>query len=301
MPDGTRIVELRKDVDGLKATTERAEKSLEELKIMDGRGHTGWQQGGYNGGLLGANTGGQPGYQVPTKCFKVEFPKFYGEDLRGWVYRCEQFFEVDDTPPDAKVKLAALHLEGKALQWHQIFMKSRLTREIPNWEEYIRATSDRFGVLLYDDPMAELVNLKPTENYSNEVEIGTREEEVEDSKEEEPSSEDTTPKYQVSMNAMTGVHDFTTMRVSGTSQRKFTWRMQGVQFITNVMVLPLVGCDVALGIQWLVTLGDIKWNFDQLRMEFVMKGQKLSMMCVSMFSKIVEEAATLNTVVISKL
>ncbi|KAG8380554.1 hypothetical protein BUALT_Bualt06G0027700 [Buddleja alternifolia] len=41
-----------------------------------------------------------------------------------------------------------------------MFMKGRLTREVPNWEVYIRALNDRFGALVYDDPMSELVNLK---------------------------------------------------------------------------------------------------------------------------------------------
>ncbi|KAL0324846.1 UNVERIFIED_CONTAM: hypothetical protein Scaly_1641400 [Sesamum calycinum] len=94
------------------------------------------------------------------KCSKVELLKFDGDDLRGWVFKCEQFFEVDDTPSGAKAKLAAVHLEGRALQWHQVYMKSRLTREVPNWEEYVRALYDRFGTQLYDDPMAELMNLK---------------------------------------------------------------------------------------------------------------------------------------------
>lgn len=46
----------------------------------------------------------------------------------------------------------------------------------------------------------------------------------------------------------------------------FTWRMQEVQFSTDIMVLPLGGCDMVLGIQWLVTLGDITWNFSELKM-----------------------------------
>ncbi|KAK4397677.1 hypothetical protein Sango_1243200 [Sesamum angolense] len=99
-------------------------------------------------------------YQIPTKCSKVEFPKFDGDNLRGWVFKCEQFFEVDDTPSDAKVKLAAMHLESRALQWHQVYMKSRLTKEVSKWEEYVKALYNRFGTQLYDDPMAELMNLK---------------------------------------------------------------------------------------------------------------------------------------------
>ncbi|KAG8373412.1 hypothetical protein BUALT_Bualt11G0021600 [Buddleja alternifolia] len=45
---------------------------------------------------------GNQGYQIPTKCLTVEFPKFHREDLRGWVYRCEQFFDVDETSDEAK-------------------------------------------------------------------------------------------------------------------------------------------------------------------------------------------------------
>lgn len=48
--------------------------------------------------------------------------------------------------------------------------------------------------------------------------------------------------------------------------KKFTWRMQGVQFNIDIMVLTLGGCDMVLGIQWLVTLGDITWNFSELKM-----------------------------------
>ena len=39
-------------------------------------------------------------------------------------------------------------------------MKSRLTREFPTWEEYVRELSSRFGDSLYDDPMRELKSLK---------------------------------------------------------------------------------------------------------------------------------------------
>ncbi|KAK4433228.1 hypothetical protein Salat_1085100 [Sesamum alatum] len=76
------------------------------------------------------------------------------QSLKCW---CEQFFEIDETPTDAKVKSAAVHFEGKALQWHQVYMKTRVTREIPHWEEYVRALNDRFGTFLYEDLMSELL------------------------------------------------------------------------------------------------------------------------------------------------
>ncbi|KAL0366795.1 UNVERIFIED_CONTAM: hypothetical protein Sradi_3569600 [Sesamum radiatum] len=39
-------------------------------------------------------------------------------------------------------------------------MKSRLTREAPHWEEYVRALNDLFGTSLYEDRMSALMKLK---------------------------------------------------------------------------------------------------------------------------------------------
>ena len=68
---------------------------------------------------------GNTNYLFPARYTKIEFPKFDGEDLEGWLFRCERFFQVDNTPADSQVKLAAIHMEGKALQWHQSFIKGR--------------------------------------------------------------------------------------------------------------------------------------------------------------------------------
>lgn len=57
-----------------------------------------------------------------TRISKVDFPKFDGKKLREWLYKCNQFFTLDGTAEDAKVRLASIHLEGVALQWHVNFM-----------------------------------------------------------------------------------------------------------------------------------------------------------------------------------
>ncbi|GKA65822.1 reverse transcriptase, partial [Tanacetum coccineum] len=65
-------------------------------------------------------------------------------------------------------------------------------------------------------------------------------------------------------------------KVATTSEcKQFNWQLQGVNFCSDVMLLPLVGCEMILGIQWLSTLGDIKCNFKELRMEFVYKRKKM--------------------------
>ena len=54
----------------------------------------------------------------------------------------------------------------------------------------------------------------------------------------------------------------------------FTWSMQGQSFVTDVLSLPLGNYDLVLGIQWLVELGNIIWNFKELQMRFKMNGRE---------------------------
>ncbi|PHT73504.1 hypothetical protein T459_24289 [Capsicum annuum] len=61
--------------------------------------------------------------------FQIDMPEFDGQGLKDWLYSCEQFFDVYKTPKDLRVKLASCKLDRRALQWHQSFMKHRLTRE----------------------------------------------------------------------------------------------------------------------------------------------------------------------------
>ena len=54
--------------------------------------------------------------------------------------------------------------------------------------------------------------------------------------------------------------------------QQFAWEMQGQGFVSDFLVMPLGGCEMVLGIQWLSTLGDILWNFKQLKMSFTLNG-----------------------------
>ncbi|GKA70392.1 hypothetical protein Tco_0776456 [Tanacetum coccineum] len=54
-------------------------------------------------------------------------------------------------------------------------------------------------------------------------------------------------------------------------------KLQGEIFSTSVMFLPLGGCDMMLGFQWLSTLADIKFNFQDLKMAFAYKGKCMTL------------------------
>ncbi|XP_019451923.1 PREDICTED: uncharacterized protein LOC109354024 [Lupinus angustifolius] len=56
--------------------------------------------------------------------------------------------------------------------------------------------------------------------------------------------------------------------------RNFSWTLQQSTFTSDMMLLPLGCCDVVLGIEWLITLGDITWNFNKLTMEFCLQGRR---------------------------
>ncbi|GKA02599.1 omega-3 fatty acid desaturase, endoplasmic reticulum-like protein, partial [Tanacetum coccineum] len=55
----------------------------------------------------------------------------------------------------------------------------------------------------------------------------------------------------------------------------FQWQLKGETFTADAVILPLGGFDMVLGIQWLATLGDIKCNFQELKMQFVYNIKKI--------------------------
>lgn len=45
----------------------------------------------------------------------LDFAKFSRERLTKWLYRCQSYFKYNETPGEGKVKLVAIHMEGRAL------------------------------------------------------------------------------------------------------------------------------------------------------------------------------------------
>jgi len=95
-----------------------------------------------------------------SRLARVEFPRFWGEDVQGWIYKCEQFFAIDNIGEEMRAKVASIHMSDKALQWQQSYMKSRAREDWPSWIEYKVTILSRFGPKPFDDPLAELMKLK---------------------------------------------------------------------------------------------------------------------------------------------
>ncbi|GJT62999.1 ty3-gypsy retrotransposon protein [Tanacetum coccineum] len=92
-----------------------------------------------------------------SRLAKVEFPKFSGEDVMGWIFKCDPFFLIDNTPKEEKVKIIFVHLFDKALLWHRQLIKTK--GENVSWNDYKEAITERFGSI-YEDPMAALKMLR---------------------------------------------------------------------------------------------------------------------------------------------
>ncbi|KAL1536412.1 hypothetical protein AAHA92_29071 [Salvia divinorum] len=107
----------------------------------------------------------RPPQYFATRQSKVGFPVFSGEDLAGWLLRCDHFFTVDLTPEDSKVRLAVINFEGRALQWFQNWTKYHLPMATP-WRVFIQALEGRFGDHLLGDPISELLALKQTGTFA---------------------------------------------------------------------------------------------------------------------------------------
>lgn len=107
-----------------------------------------------------------------TRISKVEFPRFDGTQVREWMYKCEQFFLLDGTPVDSRVRLASIHLDGLALRWHLNYMRNRFDI-YPPWSQYAAAVTARFGEA-YEDPLAALIQVKQSgkvQEYIDEFEL----------------------------------------------------------------------------------------------------------------------------------
>ncbi|XP_010513588.1 PREDICTED: uncharacterized protein LOC104789613 [Camelina sativa] len=113
------------------------------------------------------NRGG--GFQGPghyhgvTRLGKVDFPRFDGECFTGWLSKVDDYFALDFTPNESKVRMAAMHFDGHAAVWHQALSQTPLGRNVlHDWGSYKLLLRERFADVL-EDPIAELKHLQETE------------------------------------------------------------------------------------------------------------------------------------------
>ncbi|GMI80696.1 hypothetical protein HRI_001738900 [Hibiscus trionum] len=95
--------------------------------------------------------------------YKLLCPRFDGLDFREWMCKLEQYFEAEGVPDFAKVRVVMLHLEGKALQWHQFLSKSHPDLNSMSWQNYVQLLRERFAPGGFDGPFSDLIELRQTD------------------------------------------------------------------------------------------------------------------------------------------
>lgn len=105
------------------------------------------------------------GGSIQTCTAHLEFPKFNGTDPSGWIYKAQKFFLYYQTPPQHKLLISSIYMEGRALAWYMLMENSK---ELTSWEAFTRALEIRFGLSPYNydpcycDPVEALIKLTQT-------------------------------------------------------------------------------------------------------------------------------------------
>jgi hypothetical protein len=73
---------------------------------------------------------------------KVELPLFDGKDPAGWISRAEVYFRVQNTPPEIKVSLAQLCMEGSTIHFFNSIVDEEHSMD---WDGLKDALLERYG------------------------------------------------------------------------------------------------------------------------------------------------------------
>lgn len=73
---------------------------------------------------------------------RIDLPGFDGSDPMGWIARAEQYFEINATPPQNKVQIACICLEGSAIHWYR-WIKKKIS--VLTWERLIEELLKRYS------------------------------------------------------------------------------------------------------------------------------------------------------------
>ncbi|KAK2993987.1 hypothetical protein RJ640_005859 [Escallonia rubra] len=94
---------------------------------------------------------------------KLTFPRFNGDNPRGRVKRCEQYFEFCPIPEEFKVTYASVHFEDQVEYWYSTYIKplGKVT-----WTKFVHDMYARFSNVSRDSVIAEFNQLKQTTSVS---------------------------------------------------------------------------------------------------------------------------------------
>ncbi|KAH0709508.1 hypothetical protein KY284_010935 [Solanum tuberosum] len=89
----------------------------------------------------------------------MEFPRFEGGDPKGWILKAEKYFCYYQTQEKHNVDIAAIYLEGDALD---LFSWINRDRTLLYWEELVKALQENYGAIEFQNPNKHLCNIQQT-------------------------------------------------------------------------------------------------------------------------------------------
>ncbi|GJW79605.1 hypothetical protein Tco_0143580 [Tanacetum coccineum] len=231
---------------------------------------------------------------------KVDFPKFSEDDVKGWIFKCEQFFYIDGILDNQKSlqrfgvvyddpvsEIRKVKYQTNAKDYQDAF-DTLLSREDISEEHAVsfylggllveiemgvrmfkpKTLVDAYSFTNFQEATLEAVRKKNKTAMTSFVEEEKEYFEVDEGDEVMPMQEELP---QISLNALNGSNTFQTMRVIGKKKtcplavrlgegkqlisdsecKGFVWQLQGETFEADMMILPLGGYKMVLGIQWL--------------------------------------------------
>lgn len=96
----------------------------------------------------------KPAFQV--RSIKFDFPRFGGNNVVGWIFKAEQFFDYYATPDTECITIALVHLDQDIVPWFQMMQK---VSAFQSWKEFTTTLETEFGPSQYDYPCSKLFKI----------------------------------------------------------------------------------------------------------------------------------------------
>lgn len=61
---------------------------------------------------------GTEGRALIMKTMKLDVPRYSGEELEGWIFKADQYFNYCNVFDDQRLIIDSFHLDGAALAWY---------------------------------------------------------------------------------------------------------------------------------------------------------------------------------------
>ncbi|RZS22500.1 hypothetical protein BHM03_00055301 [Ensete ventricosum] len=90
---------------------------------------------------------------------KVDFPRWEEGDSIRWILRSERYFRFYRTANATRVEIAAIHLEGNAIQWFNWF---KHTHKGFSWQRFKEGLLDRFRPTDFNNIDRQLAKIRQT-------------------------------------------------------------------------------------------------------------------------------------------